>query len=141
MKIYIAGPFFNDKEIQYIEKTEQILTSKGYSYFSPRSIDYSHLGFGSNEWSNSIFKKDILEIDNCDMMIVLYHGNYSDSGTAFEIGYAYAKGIQIVLVHVDRENDSNLMCHEGCNTNIYFDELANFDFENFEAQPFTGKMF
>lgn len=141
MKIYIAGPFFNEKELQFIEQTEHIITKKGHTFFSPRTLDFTQLGIGTNEWSQSIFNEDIKEINNCDLMVVLYHGNYSDSGTAFEIGYAYAKGVKVILVHVDRENSSNLMCHEGCTTNIYFDELSNFDFENIISHPYTGKMF
>lgn len=141
MKIYIAGPFFNEKELQCIEQVEQIVTEKGHTFFSPRTLDFTHLGIGTNPWSQAIFNEDIKEINNCDMMVVLYHGNYSDSGTAFEIGYAYAKGVQVVLVHVDRDSNSNLMCHEGCTTNVYLDELSSIDFENIEQKPFTGNMF
>ena len=36
MKIYLAGPFFNDEEIINIEKAEKILFSRGFDVFSPR---------------------------------------------------------------------------------------------------------
>ncbi len=141
MKVYLASPFFNEKELDAVMKAEQILEGKHFNVFSPRKLDYSDLGIGTNEWSKAIYKTDIEEIHNADVMVVLYHGNYSDSGTAYEIGYAVALGKKVILVHVDRHNDSNLMCHEGAHTNIYLDELENYNFDETPVIAYTGKMF
>ena len=36
MKIYLASPFFNEKELENVKITEKILTERGFSLFSPR---------------------------------------------------------------------------------------------------------
>lgn len=140
-KVYLASPFFNEKELGAVLQVENILESKGFDVFSPRKLDYSDLGIGTNAWSQAIYGKDVEEIHHSDILVVLYHGNYSDSGTAFEIGYAVALGKKVILVHVDRDNDSNLMCHEGSHTNIYLDELETYNFELLPKVAYVGKMF
>ncbi len=86
MKIYLAGPFFNDEELKNIERAENILMSRGFSVFSPRL-------------------NEIKTEEN-------------------SLGEA-----------------SNLMVHEGCHSNISFDELEEYDFEMMPAKPYKGKMF
>ena len=39
-------------------------------------------------------------IDESEMLVVLYYGLYSDSGTAWEQGYAYAKGKQVQVINM-----------------------------------------
>ena len=137
--VYLAGPFFNDTEIANIEYAERILTEKGLSFFSPmrHSVDAEA---GTAEWSRQIFDMDVEELEKTDAVLLMYYGNYSDSGTAWECGYAYAVGKPIVVVHADREADSNLMVHQGCTTNIYLDELADFDFDEMPVYVYEGEM-
>ena len=48
--------------------------------------------FGTLEWRAATFKSDVDAIDEADIMVALINkGNYDDSGTAWEIGDAYAK--------------------------------------------------
>ena len=109
MKIYLASPFFNEKEIKKLSAAEEILHSKGLD-------------------------------DNADMVVMLYHGNYSDSGTAWECGYAFAKGKPCVVVHFGEP--SNLMVHEGSHTNLMgLEELRTYDFSTAQKYKFEGKMF
>lgn len=123
MKIYVAGPFFSDQErndikrmISYIQQT------------NPRAdlfIPMEHFVPGGNardeqgryvmnnaEWGRRVFDMDVAGIDECDEMYVLYYGLYSDTGTAWETGYAFAKGMPITLfVPNDDINVSSLMIH------------------------------
>ena len=138
--VYLSGPFFNETEIKNIEYAEKILTENGFSLFSPmrHEVDAEP---GTNEWAEKIFEVDRDEIEKVDLMVVLYYGNNSDTGTAWECGYASAIEKPIVLVHVNRDGDSNLMMHCGCTTNIYLDELADFDFDAMPVHEYEGKMF
>ena len=140
MKIYIAGPFFNETEIKNIEYTEQILTEKDLSFFSPMRHEERDEEPNTPAWARKLFEMDRNAIDDCDAMIVLYYGNYSDTGTAWESGYAYAKGKPVILVHAGGE-DSNLMMHCGCRTNISLEELRSYDFDAMPAYDYNGKMF
>ena len=72
--------------------------------------------------------------------MVLYYGNYSDTGTAWECGYAFAKGKPVILVHVNDEADSNLMMHCGCHSNIRLKELGDYDFKTLPIYEYSGAM-
>ena len=52
---------------------------------------------------------DIAAIQDCDMVFVVYDGLYSDSGTAWEIGYAYALGKDIQMSINKGVNDMSIM--------------------------------
>ena len=95
---------------------------------------------GSVQWARDIFEMDRSEIDKADVVVMLYYGVYSDSGTAWECGYAYAKGVPVVVVHADETADSNLMVHMGCVTNISLDDLATYDFDALPRHEYTGDM-
>ena len=59
--------------------------------------------------------------------------NESDSGTAFEIGYAYGNNIPVIVVQFDPNKEINLMIRQAMTA--YFDvnkdglnALSNYDF-------------
>ena len=140
MNVYIAGPFFNENEIRHIQYTEELLTGKGISFFSPMRHEERTEEPGTPAWARKLFEMDRAAIDDCDAVLVLYYGNYSDTGTAWECGYAYAKGKPVILVHAGGE-DSNLMMHCGCRTNITLEDLPAFDFDFMPVYEYSGKMF
>lgn len=139
-RIYIAGPFFNETEVANVERVEKLLEARGYKYFSPmrHTVEAEQ---GTVEWAHGIFDLDRTNLDASDVIVMLYYGNYSDSGTAWECGYAYAKGIPVVLVHVGDNADSNLMLHVGSATNITMKDLETYDFETLPRYEYEGKMF
>ena len=143
LKIYLAGPFFNERELACVERAEEILLSRGFSVFSPRLNEVrDRESCGAEQWSRETFENDRSHIAWADAVVMLYHGAYSDSGTAWEAGYAYAAGKPVIVVHLeDAESGSNLMVHEGCQTNITLEELEDYDFEKMPSKPYKGKMF
>lgn len=146
VKIYIASPFFNETECDNLSKAERILESRGLLVFSPRRHEVrNEITRGQAWWSKETFMNDKRFIDWADAVVALYYGCYSDSGTAWECGYAYGTNTPVVVVHLgsDSANGSNLMIHEGCHTNLMsLDELKDFDFERMlPVKPFSGKMF
>ena len=143
-KAYIAGPFFSADELAAVQKAEKIMEKKGFVINSPRLLTSTEESrkyvFGTREWSEYIFRTDRDAIDDSDLMVVLYYGNLSDTGTAFEVGYAYAKGIPAIICHMDKDTVSNLMIHEGCRANIMFDALNDYDFDTMPPIHYFGKM-
>ena len=137
--VYLASPFFNETEIENVEYVEKILEDNGMTYFSPMRHEAEGEP-GTPEWAENIFQMDVEEIQKADAVVVLNYGSYSDSGTAWECGYAVGIGKPVVLVHVNRDGDSNLMMHCGSTTNIYLDELKDFDFETMPFFDYQGKM-
>ena len=51
-----------------------------------------------------IMNKDRAAIDACDVVVALLDGTQMDDGTAWEIGYAYAKGKPFVGIRTDFRN-------------------------------------
>ena len=140
MKIYLASPFFNEKELENVKIAEKILTERGFSLFSPRLNEVrTDENTQQSWWSKETFMNDKKFIDWADVVVMLYYGGYSDSGTAWECGYAYGTNTPVVVVQLGE--GSNLMVHEGCHSNITLEELKTYDFEMLPAKPYKGKMF
>ncbi len=139
MKIYLASPFFNETELENVKKAEKILMERGFDVFSPRLNEVrTDINSQPALWSKETFMNDRKFIDWADVVVMLYHGAYSDSGTAWECGYAYGTNTPVVVVHLG--NDSNLMVHEGCHTNITMEMLTDYDFNMMPTYPYEGKM-
>ena len=140
MKIYIASPFFSDREREILTKTENILRERGFDVFSPREHTVPEEEEGTSAWSRKIFAIDHQGIDWADCLVMLYWGNYSDTGTAWECGYAYAIGKPVLVVHLG--DSSNLMVHEGSHSNLKsVTELKDYDFEVMPKSIYIGKMY
>ena len=143
-KIYIASPFFNEYEIKCLERAESILFSRGFLVFSPRLNEVrDEITSKDPVWSMETFINDKKFIDWADVVVMLYHGCYSDSGTAWECGYACGTHKPVIAVHVgnDSNNGSNLMVHESAHANITLDELENYDFDMMPPKKYSGIMF
>lgn len=130
MKIYLASPFFNDNEIANIHRAAEILKAKGHEVFVPMEHDVENRESLTNaEWAEEIFKIDKGGIDDCDAVVLLYGGMYSDSGTAWECGYAYATGKKVIVCCYNIEQ-TNLMIVNGCHAFLNgIDELSYYDFD------------
>ena len=141
MKIYLASPFFNDNENLFVFLAECILRDRGFGVFSPRENEVREgAEVGTPTWAYETFNRDVEAIDNCDAVVMLYHGNYSDSGTAWECGYAFATNKPVIAVHIWEEEISNLMVHCSALANITIEELETYDFENMPEKIYTGAM-
>ena len=130
MRIYLASPFFNEKEISNINKAVEILRCKGLEVFIPMEHDVENKESLTNaQWAEKIFEIDRNGIDECDAVVLLYGGMYSDSGTAWECGYAYATGKRVVVCCYE-DTETNLMIVNGCHAFLDgIDALENYDFE------------
>lgn len=138
-RIYLASPFFNEKEVEYLEEVEKILEKKSLKVFSPmRNPVDKQVQVGSRQWSIETFMNDIKYIKWCEVVVGIYHGNYSDSGTAWELGYAFATDKPVILVHIGE--NSNLMVHEGAHANITLEELKDYDFDLLVSSFYSGEM-
>ena len=140
-KVYLASPFFDDAELERVDKVKEILDLKGLEVFSPKEHQNEHLEFGSIEWRKATFKNDVKHIDWCDVVVaIICKGNYDDSGTAWELGYAYATNKPVVLVNITGET-INLMIADSIHALITsYDELKEYDFEKMEKKPYLNSV-
>ncbi len=138
-KIYLASPFFNVVENERVDKVKEILDSKGLEVFSPKEHQNKHLEFGTIEWRKATFKNDVDHIDWCDCVVaIICQGNYDDSGTAWELGYAYATNKPVILVNLTGEA-INLMIADSLHALITsYDELKDYDFNELKRIPYEN---
>lgn len=114
-KIYLAGPFFNEKETALIHAFAARLREK-YDVFVP--MEHTAEGDvpeGSFAWGKEIYDIDVKGLRDADFVVALDHGFSSDAGTAWEAGYAHALGKPSYIVAVgDASPVRSLMLLFGC---------------------------
>ena len=96
MNIYLASPLFTEYEREQVKQYAKEFRNQGHFVYVPMEHQIENAwDMPNHEWARKVFEEDVRAIDACDLMVVLYYGLYSDSGTAWEQGYAYAKGKKV----------------------------------------------
>jgi nucleoside 2-deoxyribosyltransferase len=93
MKLYFAGPLFTTAERDWNAEVTAALRAAGHDVFLPQEQEPGRDGPG-------IFATDVGGIDWADGLVAIMDGLDPDSGTAWEVGYAFRKK-PIVLVRTD----------------------------------------
>ena len=93
MKLYFAGPLFTTPERQWNAEVTAALRAAGHEIFLPQEQEPGKDGPG-------IFATDVGGIDWADGLVAIMDGPDPDSGTCWEVGYAFRKK-PIVLVRTD----------------------------------------
>ena len=95
-QIYIAGPLYSTFQRDFVEKVAiEISHSIELSYPDDFFIPHLEVGLVGDISRKEIFLKDIKNIDRSLLLVAILDGQDVDSGTALEIGYAYAKNIPV----------------------------------------------
>lgn len=112
---YLAGPFFNEQQIDMQEKIESLMAVQGKKCFSPRK-DAGTLGKNPTlEDMNRVFNADLDAINHCKYLFA--NVSFRDTGTSVEIGYALSRNIPVILFWNEHVHDSehvNLMIASAC---------------------------
>ncbi|WP_414826950.1 nucleoside 2-deoxyribosyltransferase [Apilactobacillus kunkeei] len=146
MKLYLAGPFFDDEQIDRIQRIEKALDNNPSvsGYFSPRNSNVNDGSeIGSSQWSRDVFQLDVDEIKKADAVIAIidFVDDNVDSGTAFEIGYAYAIDKPVVLFH-EKDAIVNLMLSNGSKSYLTkVSDVEKFDFKEMPEYHYEGEVF
>jgi nucleoside 2-deoxyribosyltransferase len=106
-KIYLAGPLFTHAELEYNRKIKDLLVKKDFSVFLPQEDAEDTTDERKRQNQECIFKKCVGGVDSSDIVVAVLDGVDIDSGTAWEIGYAYAKGKPIIGLRTDFRSLSN----------------------------------
>jgi nucleoside 2-deoxyribosyltransferase len=99
MKIYIAGKLCDESEREQLEKVAKLCEDLGFETFLP----HRDVGLANDlEDVKDIFKGDIVDgFKNIDLVVAVLDGLNVGAGTAWELGYAYAKGIKAIGLKTD----------------------------------------
>ncbi|MBQ4326007.1 MAG: nucleoside 2-deoxyribosyltransferase [Mailhella sp.] len=102
MKIYQAGPLFSEADQAWHRQLKKTLEAVGHEVIWPGELISAA---DVEAWGRDAPRK-IMEIDrdallSCDAVAALLDGTQVDDGTAWEIGFASARGIPVLGIRTD----------------------------------------
>lgn len=99
MKIYIAGKVRTESEREALEEVDRLCKSFGFETFLPhRDVGLAQ----SIDDVKKIFDGDITKgFKGIDLVVAVLDGLHVGAGTAWELGYAFAKGIPAIGIKTD----------------------------------------
>lgn len=107
MKLYMAGPLFTTAELDFNRRLRDALVALGHEVFLPQEKEER------NMTTRAIFEHDVAGIHWADAVVGCMDGADPDSGTCWEVGYAYGRGVvpgyskRIVLYRTDFRAEKN----------------------------------
>lgn len=115
-KIYIASPFFNNKEKNTLKEIIDSwkIAFPDYEFYIPMEHEIPDgWNMPNHEWAAAVFQEDVEAIRGCDEVWAVYYGLYSDSGTAWECGFAYGIGKPVLVCPFVENEKNSLMVFQG----------------------------
>jgi nucleoside 2-deoxyribosyltransferase len=121
MKVFIAGPLFSQAEREFNVRVEEELRKHGFETFLPQRdvgrLDELLAKEGELAY-RTIFNQDLKGLEQADAVVAILDGPDADSGTAFEVGYAFARGKPVIGLKTDmrvfaRAEEVNNMLAQG----------------------------
>ena len=111
--IYLAAPLFTQAEVAFNQSLADQLMAAGYSIYLPQQQCA-----GTTD-PRELFNICIRGLDAASMVLVILDGTDADSGSCFEVGYAFAKNVPIVGLRTDFRGSGehmgvNLMLSNSC---------------------------
>jgi len=99
-RIYLAAPLFSECERAYNLSIARNLRNNFFDVFLPQEAgDDSHTR--DKEEQSRIFSENLKALENSDIIVAVIDGADADSGTAWEMGYAYAQKKQVIALRTD----------------------------------------
>lgn len=146
LNVYLAGPFFSESQIKIVKELNEALQKNETisNIFVPmeHQMNDGDLVEFTSPWAKAVAMNDYKNVREANIVVAVvdFDGQDMDSGTAAEIGYAYAIGRPVFLYHAKNHDMMvNLMATEVAKA--YFTdikEIEKYDFIKAEYKPFTG---
>ncbi|CAG0988844.1 nucleoside deoxyribosyltransferase [Methanosarcinales archaeon] len=126
--VYLAAPLFSEAECDFNRKLRDELISAGFIVFLPQEDSNNVKDMLDRQ--KIIFNKNLKGIENSDIIVAVIDGADVDSGTAWEIGFAFAKGKLVIGLRTDFrtlgiEGTVNLMIERSVVICMSVSELLN----------------
>ena len=119
-KIYLASPLFAEYERKKVQSVASLLRTSGFEVYVPMEHQIEDAwSYPNGTWGRMVFEEDVKAIRECDQVVCIYYGLYSDSGTAWECGFAYALGIPVKLIDESNDEVSLMMVNGSINASDF----------------------
>ncbi|WNY28258.1 hypothetical protein MmiEs2_04420 [Methanimicrococcus stummii] len=99
--IYLAGALFSQAEREFNKNLQKIMTEMGFSVFLPQEDAEDNKDQRNDRNQSGIFNNCFGGLQKSDLVVAVLEGVDVDSGTAWELGYAYAQKKPIVGIRTD----------------------------------------
>ncbi|MFA5398526.1 MAG: nucleoside 2-deoxyribosyltransferase [Methanomicrobiales archaeon] len=99
-RVYLAAPLFSEAERAYNRSVADLLGQHLFTVHLPQECGDSS-ALRSADHTRAIFTENLAALGESDVVVAVIDGADADSGTAWEMGYAYAQGIPVIAVRTD----------------------------------------
>lgn len=94
-KVFLSGPLFTAAERDFNAALAQFLQGEGFEVWLPQARE------PRSRTAKAIFRSCIEGLEWADVIVSCMDGPDPDSGSSFECGYAYARGVPLVCYRTD----------------------------------------
>jgi nucleoside 2-deoxyribosyltransferase/predicted secreted protein len=105
-RVYLAAPLFSEAERSYNRSIEELLRKNFFEVYLPQQAGDDSEIRGKEE-QQLIFLKNLKALENADIIVAIIDGADADSGTAWEMGYAFALGKKVIGLRTDFRRSGN----------------------------------
>jgi nucleoside 2-deoxyribosyltransferase/predicted secreted protein len=128
-RVYLAAPLFSEPERAYNLSITGHLKNNFFDVYLPQEAG-DDTDTRNKEEQVRIFSENLRALKNADVIVAIIDGADADSGTAWEMGYAYAHGKQVIALRTDfrrsgRYEKVNLMLEESATVVTSVEYLLN----------------
>ncbi len=115
-RVYLAAPLFSESERVYNLLVAKQLRNNFFDVYLPQEAG-DDSDTRNKEEQERIFSENLRALQNADIIVAIIDGADADSGTAWEMGYAYANRKKVIALRTDfrrsgRYEKVNLMLEE-----------------------------
>jgi nucleoside 2-deoxyribosyltransferase len=99
-RIYLAAPLFSEAERSYNAMLSDLLHRNLFEVYLPQEAGDDSDTRGESE-QHRLFRKNLSALEASDVVVAIIEGADADSGTAWEMGYAHARGKPVIALRTD----------------------------------------
>lgn len=100
-RVYLAAPLFSEAERRFNLEVRNALARHAYDVYLPQERGEG-TGCESIPNDRALFLEHLGALRTADAVVAICDGADTDSGTAWEMGYAHALGIPVIALRTDR---------------------------------------
>ncbi len=99
-RIYLAAPLFSEAERTFNASVARLLSSSLFEVHLPQEAG-DDSGTRDIKEQERLFSINKTALEDSDIVVAIIDGADADSGTAWEMGYAFAQGKQVIALRTD----------------------------------------
>jgi len=103
-RVYLAGPLFSEAERAFNRTLRDLLQAHLFRVYLPQGA--AEAPAREPDADGAIYGSHVAALQDTDVVVAVCDGPDADSGTAWEMGYATARGIPVLALRTDRRRFS-----------------------------------